>query len=291
MTRVDYLSDVLALTRIPNRDVSQPQRVIELLVSGLQGALDLVDPGTLTPPKEIFDAARCDMKSWLADGIKVVCVTEDQYPRELVQVREAPALLYYEGNLAGNDRAIAVVGSRKASQRALNNASRISRELVSAGYSVAAGLASGIDTAAHWAALEAGGRTVAVMGTGIGQTYPSVNTQLRHAIAGNNGLVLTQFEPDQGPTRYSFPMRNAVMSGYCLATIIVEAGEHSGTRIQARKALQHGKNVILLAPVVQQNKWAYEIANTPGVYVVKDLDQLRGTLEEVEQNLKILAAV
>src|SRR5699024_12355289 len=102
------------------------------------------------------------------------------------------------------------------------------------------GLAEGVDSAAHRAALDCGGRTVAVLGTGINRCYPRQHKELQEEVA-KRGLLLSQFLPDAPPTKTSFPMRNAVMRGYAAATIVVEAGEYSGARIQARYALAHGR--------------------------------------------------
>jgi DNA processing protein len=104
------------------------------------------------------------------------------------------------------------------------------------GVAVVSGLAEGIDTAAHQAALAAGGRTIAVIGTGIDQVDPAANRQLQQRIE-DDGLVLSQFWPGSGPTRSSFPMRNATMSAYGMCTLLVTAGEQSGARIQARQAV------------------------------------------------------
>src|SRR5581483_252563 len=110
------------------------------------------------------------------------------------------------------------------------------------------GLAAGIDTAAHTAALESGGRTVAVIGTGITRCYPAANIELQEAIA-HSGLVLSQFWPESSASKASFPMRNATMSAYGRATIVVEASEQSGARIQARLAVAHGRPVVLMNSV------------------------------------------
>jgi DNA processing protein len=137
-------------------------------------------------------------------------------------------------------------------------AADIARALVARKMTVVSGLARGIDTAAHRAALDAGGRTVAVIGTGIGRAYPAENHALQDEIA-SRGLVLSQFWPDASPDKRSFPMRNATMSGYGLATVVVEAGEKSGARIQARVAVEHGRQVILTDRVVARNTWAREL--------------------------------
>lgn len=138
--------------------------------------------------------------------------------------------------------------------------------LADRGVPVISGLAAGIDTAAHTAALAAGGRTVAVIGTGIDRAYPSQNRALQEKIAGD-GLVISQFLPGSPPTRTSFPMRNAVMSGYALATVVIEAAYVSGARMQARLALQHGRHVFLMRALLEHD-WARGYAGRPGVTVV-----------------------
>ncbi|MFI1192506.1 DNA-processing protein DprA [Micromonospora sp. NPDC020750] len=150
----------------------------------------------------------------------------------------------------------------------------VATSLAVRGVTVVSGLAKGIDTAAHQAALAAGGRTVAVIGTGIRRHYPAVNRALQEHIA-EVGLVISQFWPDAAPTKQSFPMRNAVMSGYAAATVVVEAGERSGARIQARLALQHGRPVVLTSQVMRHD-WARSFADRPGVHVA------HGTAELVE---------
>jgi DNA processing protein len=145
---------------------------------------------------------------------------------------------------------------------------------------VASGLARGIDTAAHHAALDAGGRTVAVIGTGISRAYPAENRALQEEIAAR-GLVLSQFWPDASPSKQSFPMRNVTMSGYGLATVVVEAGEQSGARIQARVAVEHGRQVILTDQVVARNAWAQALLGRPGVHLASDVDRVMDVVEQV----------
>ncbi|WP_196449157.1 DNA-processing protein DprA [Planomonospora sp. ID82291] len=143
--------------------------------------------------------------------------------------------MFSRGALLEDRRAIAVVGTRQASEQGLRIASAVARELALNKVTVVSGLARGIDIAVHRAALEAGGRTVAVIGTGINRFYPSENRALQQRIA-QEGAVVSQFWPDAPPSKQSFPMRNAVMSGYAAATVVVEAPWKSGARIQARLA-------------------------------------------------------
>jgi DNA processing protein len=117
---------------------------------------------------------------------------------------------------------------------------------------VISGLAKGIDTEAHMATLEAGGRTIAVIGTGILDTYPTENSALAERIT-EDGAIVSQFWPDAPPTRYSFPMRNAVTSGISQATAVIEAGATSGAMMQARIALEQGKGAFLTASLVTRD--------------------------------------
>lgn len=207
------------------------------------------------------------------DGVGVHAFWEAGYPEQLRDVHEMPPLVFTRGSVRPEERrSIAVVGSRRASDRGLAIARSIATELTKQDITVVSGLAAGIDTAAHTATLEAGGRTVAVIGTGINRSYPSQNAELQEVIA-SQGLVLSQFLPDAPPTRQSFPMRNAVMSGYAAATIVVEAGEHSGARIQARMALKHGRPVILPRELLA-NSWVRDYSRRPGVHVVGGIGEL-----------------
>lgn len=230
---------------------------------------------------EIERAAK-QLAEWIGEGYRFVTVLDDEYPARLRDIREVPPFLFYEGDLRGHDVGMSVVGSRSASPWGLAFAAEAARLLVSEGLSVIAGLAAGIDTAAHRAALDSEGRTVAFIGTGISQTYPRENAALQREIA-ERGLVLSQFYPDAPPTKHTFPMRNASMSGYGLATIVVEAGEHSGTRIQARLAGQHGRPVILTDRVAARTTWGQALVGKPSVHVVANLGELSAALSEVRE--------
>lgn len=261
METTETLAQVLAITRIKKRGLSQPDRVQALLDSGDPAAVlaDLTGPALLDDP--LLVQARQDINDW-NQGMNIISVLSDQYPTRLRDVREAPALLYYQGALDPDDQGVCVVGSRDANDDALNVAAHVSTALVHEGLTVVSGLAAGVDAAAHTAALNAGGRTVAVMGTGLERTYPAANKKLRERIIANGGLVMTQFEPGATVTRASFPMRNAVMSGYGITTFVVAATEHSGTRTQAANAVKHGRGVILARRVARATSWGQEMAHT-----------------------------
>lgn len=236
-------------------------------------------PTGLFDTTAITDAAK-DIAAWRAAGLGFLTFRDPDYPAQLREIREMPPMLFYQGQLRSDEIGVSVVGSRQASAQGLEIARSVANGLAEREITVIAGLAKGIDTAAHQAALDAGGRTVAVIGTGIAQYYPSENRALQARIAAE-GLVLSQFWPDAPPTKHSFPMRNAVMSGYGHATIVVEAGEHSGARIQARKAVAHGRPVILTDFVVGANKWAAAMLGQPGVHVAESTAEIMSLVEDI----------
>ncbi|MEA2337808.1 MAG: processing protein [Thermoanaerobaculia bacterium] len=172
-----------------------------------------------------------------------VTLADDDYPPLLRQLVDPPLALFYRGNLAlASKPSIAMVGSRKASPYALNAAAQLARELVSVGFAVVSGMALGVDAAAHQATLDAAGDTIAILGTGIDLVYPPSNRKLFQAIA-ERGLILTEFPPGTPPFRYNFPVRNRIISGISLGTVIVEANGRSGSLITARTAAEQNREV------------------------------------------------
>jgi len=221
-----------------------------------------------------------EIESWRADGIELLSVLDPRYPENLRAAYDRPPLLFVAGALdAADARSMAVIGSRQATERGLETARKIAVHMGENGYTVVSGLAAGIDTAAHTAALEHSQRTVAVIGTGLRHTYPPQNAALQHKIA-SEGAVVSRFWPESPPTRRSFPMRNAVMSGTSLATVIVEASQTSGARIQARLALAQGRRVFLHEQLLSQD-WARELATRPGTHVFHTPEQITQTIERV----------
>ena len=206
---------------------------------------------------ELLEALRM-VDGWLARRLDVRTVLDADYPLNLHSIFDRPPLLFVEGEwLEPEDsNSVAIVGTRKASLGGLTRARRLAAELVESGYTILSGLAAGVDTVAHESALQSGGRTAAVMGTGLDHRYPAENRPLSHRIVSAGGALLTQFLPHQTPRSWMFPLRNVVMSGLSLATVVVEAGKTSGAKMQARAALKHGKAVFLLRSLVESHEWA-----------------------------------
>lgn len=235
-----------------------------------------------------LDRAAAEIAAWRADGIELVTVLDPRYPENLRGVHDRPPLLFKAGELSPKDaRALAVVGTRHPAGESLTTARRLAGDLVDAGYTVFSGLAVGIDTAVHTAALASGGRTIAVVGTGLRHCYPPQNIELAKRIAHECALV-SQFWPDAPPTRRTFPMRNAVMSGMTLGTVIVEASHTSGTRIQARLALAQGRPVFLHRSLLSQ-PWARELATRPGTHAVMGAEEVLAVVGRLSADEELVA--
>jgi DNA processing protein len=216
-------------------------------------------------------------------GACLVTVLDQAYPANLRLIPNLPPFLFYRGELRDDDaRSVAVVGTRDATEAGISRAAEMSRLLAERGVTVVSGLAKGIDTAAHRAALEAGARTIAVIGTGITRCYPSQNRDLAEAIAGSGALV-SQFWPTLPPGRHTFPRRNVVTSGISQGTVVIEATSTSGAKMQARLALEHGKKVFLVRSLVTTQPWAKDYVDRRGAIEVDDVDEVSAQLAAPER--------
>jgi len=179
-------------------------------------------------------------------GIRIITDEDEGYPSMLREIHDPPICLYVRGScelLNNTSYAVAIVGSRNASSYGMRMAGRLATEASYAGSPVISGLARGIDTAAHEATLRAGGRTIAVIGSGMGCIYPPENVPLAMSIIERGGAVVTEFPIRYQPDRRSFPMRNRIISGLSRGTIVVEAGQKSGSLITAAQAMEQNRTV------------------------------------------------
>jgi DNA processing protein len=278
---------VLALKARRDRDL--PWNRLAGAIEDAGSALQLLESLDAAAPNRLFEVEQQKVSldeledrvyAWEAEGIKLVTVLDEAYPVNLRMVHDRPPLLFVRGHLEERDeRSVAVVGTRKASAEGIERAMAISRRLVEAGYTVVSGLAAGIDTAAHTAALEAGGRTVAVIGTGLRQHFPKGNAELQERI-GREHAVISQFWPGQEARPWTFPQRNAVMSGFARTSVVVEASHTSGARMQARLALEHGRPVFF-PPSMLEHRWARTYQAHGSVYVVDDGAEIVDHLERL----------
>lgn len=176
-------------------------------------------------------------------GVRVLVVVDRAYPARLKEIYDYPPVLYVKGSLLAEDElSVAVVGTRKPTVYGRQVTEELVTELARNGITVASGLARGIDTIAHQSALKAGGRTLAVLGSGVNVIYPSENIAIAKQIM-ENGALISECPMDAGPRPENFPRRNRILSGMTLGTLITEAGEGSGALITADYALEQNREV------------------------------------------------
>ena len=226
------------------------QTVAPIAVRGLEAAISKARSWCRRPHGEHWQ----QHLHWLQQpGHHLVHLYSDDYPQLLSDIQRPPWLLFAVGDvdLLWQPQ-VAVVGSRNPSQHGLLQAQQLAAELSHAGLVITSGLADGIDAAAHRAALRAGGKTIAVMGTGVDRIYPACNRDLGREIAAN-GLLLSEFALGTQPRAGHFPARNRIISGLALATVVVAAGLRSGSLITARLASEQGREVMAMPGSVRNS--------------------------------------
>ena len=178
------------------------------------------------------------------NGWKIVTPSSEYYPKNLLTLQDLPLVLFVDGDETSlaNELSVSIVGARKASDYGMSVARALSSAMASVGFTVVSGGALGIDSAAHMGALDENGRTICVLGCGLGTKYLMENEELRRKIK-QRGAVITEFTPFMSASRTTFPLRNRIISGLTLGTVVVEAGERSGSLITARLASEQGRDV------------------------------------------------
>jgi DNA processing protein len=210
---------------------------------------------------------------------------ESDYPSRLRDATHPVELLYFQGNWdLAETRAVAVVGTRKPTDEGLSRTRSLAKQLVADGFTIVSGLAEGVDTAAHKTAIECGGQTIAVIGTPLGHVYPRSNAELQERIARDYLLIsqvpLKRYEAQNFKVnRFFFPERNKTMAALTEATIIVEAGETSGTLVQARAAIKQGRKLFILNSCFERTdlKWPRQY-EAEGAIRVRDYEDVRREL-------------
>lgn len=177
-------------------------------------------------------------------GIKWMTIFDEDYPKSLKEIYDSPVLFYYKGGILPADRrAIGVVGTRKMTGYGRAVTEKFTRELVEMGFTIVSGLARGVDTQAHKSALDAKGRTLAVLGGGLNSIFPPENTLLSELITNGHGMLISEYPPDYPSLAGNFPSRNRIISGLSSAVLVTEAAQDSGSLITARLAAEQGKDV------------------------------------------------
>jgi len=245
--------DLLTLALLPGvgprsvRDLATRGSVASALAHPEEHA-DLLPPRALLALRsgEARRRAEDEARRAAALGIRIVGRDEEDYPPLLQRIYDPPPVLYLRGTLVRGDgpAALAVVGSRAASSESTILTRAMARDLAATGVTIVSGLARGIDTAAHLGALDGGGRTVAILGSGLDRVYPGENRDLAAAVAEQGGAVVSEFPLGTTPYAGNFPRRNRVIAGWGRAVVVVEAAARSGALSTARAALEEGREVL-----------------------------------------------
>ncbi len=186
----------------------------------------------------VAEIGRCE-----AFGCEIVTALDDRFPTQLLQIYDPPIVLYLKGSITKKDHSgVALVGARRSTHYGRDTARRIAQQLAGVGVTVVSGGARGIDSAAHGGALHGGGRTICVLGNGINRIYPPENRELFDRIT-ENGAIMTQFPFNRPADRQSFPIRNRIVAGMTMGTVVVEANAKSGALITANMANDYGRQV------------------------------------------------
>ena len=222
---------------------------IDAIMTASAAALTKIDGiGPKTAEQILRTRSRFDASTEIAlaekSGVCIINIEDPRYPPVLKRIYDPPMILYIKGQLTRSDNlALAIVGSRRPSLYGQEQASRFAHLLASAGFTIVSGMARGIDSCAHFGALKAGGRTIAVMGCGLANIFPPENEKLFHAIA-QNGACISELPMTAEPLAHNFPPRNRIIAGLSLATLVVEAGLNSGSLITAKVAAEYNREVM-----------------------------------------------
>ena len=227
---IDHFESATAVLDAPRRELAKVQGVGSKIASAVASARDSID----------VDA---EWNLCQQENINILTRPDPTYPRMLREIHDPPATLFCRGTLIADDNlAIGIVGSRHATRYGLAQAERLAGSLARAGMTIVSGLARGIDAAAHRGALDAGGRTIAVLGSGVLNIYPPEHQDLASAVAAS-GSLMSESPPRFQPLSGSFPQRNRIITGLSLGVIVVEAAQRSGALISARHAMEQGREV------------------------------------------------
>lgn len=232
-----------------------PQKIYEagrnnLLLSGIINRKTADSLSRFSPSQSYDVMQQCKNNGW-----KIISYDDENYPCELKKLTDAPLVLYVCGDetVLKSSFCLGMVGTRNASEYGIRTASDIAYSMAKCGAVIVSGGALGIDSASHTGAMDAGGKTVAFLGSGLGSKYLAENEPLRKRIS-ENGALVSEFLPYTEPTRFSFPIRNRLISGMSKGTVVVEAGEKSGSIITARTAVKQGRDLFAVPGEIYNSK-------------------------------------
>jgi DNA processing protein len=256
------------------------ERVLEASLTELEGAGMPAQSAQFVFEGKAKAAAEDELKRVAEAGGSLLTPEEEAYPERLREIYDPPSALWIRGDVSLLARpGIAVVGTRQPSPYGAGMAELLSRDLANRRMVILSGMARGVDTAAHKGAIEAGGKTVAVWGTGIDVIYPKENKKLAEQIVATGGTIVSEYPLGTFPAPQNFPIRNRILSGMSVGVLVIEAAEYSGTRITARCAMEQNRDVYAVpGNVTNKNAWG---PNT----LIKQGAKLTATWEDIWEDL------
>src|SRR3954463_15007585 len=242
--------------------------------------------GHIAAAREDIDAER-ELALAAAHGMDVLTESSDEYPRPLRQIHDPPGVLFRRGKAEPQDElTVAIVGTRHATHYGLAQAERLAASLARTGFTVVSGLARGIDAAAHRGALAAGGRTIAVLASGLLEIYPPEHVKLADEVAAN-GYLVSESPPRMMPLSGAFPQRNRIISGLSVGTIVVEAANRSGALITARHAYEQGREVFAVpGPIDSRVSHGCHALIKDGAKLVESIEDVLAELGPLAENIE-----
>lgn len=232
-TLLEYFGDATSVIKATIRDLKPVSGIGPKLIDAIVEHRDSA-------------AAELEFEACQERGIRIMLAEDDDYPRLLREIHDAPNVLYCQGTIEPRDElAVAIVGSRRCTHYGTKHAEQFAGTLARAGITIISGLARGIDAAAHRGALTAGGRTIAVTASGVWNIYPPEHKDLAAEIV-KNGAIVSEFPIDQKMSAGLFPQRNRIISGMCSGVIVAEASKKSGALHTARHAMEQGREVFAI---------------------------------------------
>jgi len=219
------------------------------------------------------------------DQIDILSLADERYPQSLRTITDPPPILYVRGALLPSDSlSIAVIGTRRCTHYGERQTERLTAALVQKGFTIISGLALGIDGIAHRAALGTGGRTIAVLGSGLHRVYPPEHEPLAQKIVESGGCVLSEYPPNHAATKWTFPHRNRIVSGLSMGVLVVEAPLRSGALISARLAGEQGRDIFAVPGSVEssESSGCLQLIRD-GAYVTTSVDDILNVLGPMQQ--------
>lgn len=227
--------------------------------------------------------AEAALATGAARGLQLVAARTPAYPPRLWEIADPPLVLWSKGTAPLDSRSVAIVGSRRSTPTGLMVARQLGGDLAAAGWTIVSGMALGVDGAAHEAALDAGGETVAVLGCGADIVYPWEHRALAARLVAR-GRILSEFPPGTAPRPWHFPLRNRIISGLVQAVVVVEASERSGSLITARLAMEQGREVLAVPGSAASGRYRGSHALIrDGARLVETVDDILDELEGVSR--------